>query len=414
MSLLPASYADLSVSTSIRPLWLCLTRRLSHLQRKPGMLDSDTLPRIRQAIQARTLEDSLLLDQLRQEVLPLHSATRRIAPRSTTSISLVASDGGNNTLTFDPFLIQLVRVVDSYGRELCLDAVTPTTDTDRLSDWQFTEQTALGFMMERLGVQKLYQLSTMIPRPARADDSAVRPSWVLVYRDLCEWAVLFERIVRAEFGTDTLIVRDGLLRSKLFANDLFIQMVNQLNVAIAEKARIQKRKLYLVGFAKHSKVLTRYRLAMALEGILQEAYPAYVAIPRVMEANSYLWQEYAPRDASEHRTEAPKFVAGRMFFAKFGNRPRDPVWAIDILDAQTADAAMIFGYLLADALDGFPVPLYPRCLQKAHEQAALVGFDMDILQEEIFLAVRSAINPQQHYVLDAFRFGSDPSNARYE
>ncbi len=330
------------------------------------MLDPDNLPRVREAIQTRTREDSFLLQQLREEIRPLKDATRRIAPRSTTSVSLVASDGGNNALKFDPFLIQLVRVVDSYGQELCLDAVTPTTNVVELSERQLAEHTALGFMMEELGVRKLYELSTMISDPRKLkDDTTVKPSWVFVYRDLCEWAVLFDRIVRTEFATDTLVVRDGLLRSKLFAGDLFIQMMARLRSAIEEKAKKQRRKIYLVGFAKHSKVLTRYQLAMALEGILQEEYPAFVEIPRDIEKKAYVWPEYALGDESSGTGEAPKFVAGRMFFTKFGNRRRDPIWAVDILNSQVGDAPIIFGHLLADALDGFPVPLYPRCLQKA-------------------------------------------------
>jgi len=43
----------------------------------------------------------------------------------------------------------------------------------------------------------------------------------------------------------------------------------------------------------------------------------------------------------------------------------------------------ILGCLLVDALDGFRVPFYPRRLQKARENAALVNFDFDILQYEI-------------------------------
>ena len=42
----------------------------------------------------------------------------RIQPRTTTSISLVGTDGGNNKIQYDPFLIQLIRVVElrgSYG-----------------------------------------------------------------------------------------------------------------------------------------------------------------------------------------------------------------------------------------------------------------------------------------------------------
>ncbi len=270
-------------------------------------------------------------------------------------------------------------------------------------------------MMEKLNVYKLYHLSTMIPDPSKQkDDTSVKPSWVLVYRDLCEWAVLFDRIVRTEFATDTLVIRDGLLRSKLFVGNLFIQMMAQLKLAIEEKSKRQRRKIYLVGFAKHSKVLTRYQLVMALEGILQEEYPTYVEVPRTIEKKAYEWPEYARGDESTEGGEIPKFVAGCMFFAKFGSRKRDPIWPVDILNSQMGDAAIIFGHLLADAIDGFPVPLYPRCLQKAHENAALVGFDMDILQEEIFLAIRNIIDSDKQHVLDSFRFGSDPSNLRYE
>lgn len=379
------------------------------------MLDPESLPHLRQIIEARTREDSGVLQQLRDEIRSLKTATRRIASRSTTSVSLVASDGGNNALKFDPFLIQLVRVVDSYGRELCLDAITPNTDVDELSERQFTQQTALGFMMKHLSVRKLYTLSPMIPHPTKQkDDTAVKPSWVLVYRDLCEWAVLFERIVRYDFATDTLIVRDGLLRSKIFTGDLFIKMMHLLQSTIEEKAKKERRKIYLVGFAKHSQVLTRYQLAMALEGILQELYPAYVEIPRDLEKKAYAWPEYARGEQEEEGGEAPKYVAGRMFFAKFGNRPRDHIWAVDLPIFQQGDAAIIFGYLLADALDGFPIPLYPRCLQKAHEKAALVGFDMGILQEEIFRAIRDTLDGDKQQVLDTFRLRTDPSNLRYE
>jgi len=69
-----------------------------------------------------------ILDELRAEIQPLKSATRRIQPRSTTAISLVGTDGGNNRIEFDPFMVQLIRVVDSSNNEYCLEAVTPTTD----------------------------------------------------------------------------------------------------------------------------------------------------------------------------------------------------------------------------------------------------------------------------------------------
>ena len=189
------------------------------------MFDPETLPEIREAIRNCTNDQMPLLDEIRSQVRQMASSVRAIRPRSTTSVSLVASDGGNNKPELDPFYLQVIRVVDSYGKSLCVGAVSPTTDTDKLSRRQFDDngnpRTSLGLMMKDLGVKYLSELSHMIPSGERVRDrpNSVSRSWVLVYRDICEWAVLYERICHTRFATDTLVVRDGLLRSKEFRGD---------------------------------------------------------------------------------------------------------------------------------------------------------------------------------------------------
>ena len=56
----------------------------------------------------------------------------------------------------------------------------------------------------------------------------------------------------------------------------------------------------------------------------------------------------------------------------------------------------------ADTINGFPVPYYPSCLQKAHENAALVDFDFDILQDLIFEGVRTSLKHEAS-TLDIFQ-----------
>ncbi len=383
------------------------------------MFDDETLPRIREAIREQTVGDRVLLDGIRAEVRPVAASVRAIRARSATAVSLVASDGGNNKLEFDPFYVQLVRVVDSYGKELFFDVISPSTDTDALSDRQFnpdgTPRTALGQLMFDLGVHKLYRLSPMIPtgRRTREEPETVSPGWVLTYRDLCEWAVLYERIVKTRFGTDTLIVRDGFLRAKVFSGDLLVQMGARIQEAIDRIYREDRLRVYIVGLAKHSQVLTRYSLAMAIEGTLAAGEPRYVAIPREMEARAYRWSEYARgQDQTGEQGEAAKFVLGSMYFVRFGKMAGDPVWAIDLFSSQTGAAAEIFGYLLQDAIDGFPVPYYPRCLQRAHEHAQIVDFDLEILQDEVYGAVRRLLPTEKQSVLDALRLGAGDIAAR--
>jgi hypothetical protein len=377
------------------------------------MIDPESHRKLKVEIEARIEEDKAILDQLRKEMRALRNNVRPIQPRVTTSISLVATDGGNNRIQYDPFLVQLIRVVDSSNNEYCLEAITPTTNLSALSASQFNSdgspQSALGRMMNFLGVRELNKLSNMMV--GGENDRPISDSWVQVYRELVEWAILFSIVRDNKFGSDTLIVFDGLLRSKVFAGELFKKLRRGIDEAINRHLTQYKRRIYIAGLAKHSKVLTRYRLAMALEQILTTDYPSYVEIPREIERKSYMWKEYAREDDDEG--EANKFVGGKLFFVKFGNKSRDPIWPVDILNSQRTQAQVIIGFLLADALNGFPVPFYPLCLQKAHENAALVDFDFDILQDQIFEGIRSILDDEAP-ILDIARIqDEDPARARY-
>lgn len=381
------------------------------------MIDPTSHHILKQEIHNRIQDDYRLLQKLREEVRPLRTQVRRIHPRETTSISLVGTDGGNNRVQFDPFLIQLVRVVDSSNNEYCLEAITPSTSVRHLGDAQFdpdgVPRTPVGKLMETLGVgADLTKLSHMIR--LNDEDRPTSPSWVQVYRELMEWAVLLTVIRDKDFGTDTIIVCDGLLRSKVFAKDLFRRFLTHIEEEIDRKWTENRRRIYLVGLAKRSKVLDRYRLAMALENVLTTEYPAYLSIPHDLEAAAYVWSEYARGDEAEiPGGEINKFVGGKMYFVKFGIRPRDPVWPVDIFLPQRQSAQVILGCLLADSVNGFPIPFYPRCLQRAHENAALVDFDFDVLQDQVLSGLRNVL-AEEASTLDAFQFQDvDTSGRRY-
>ncbi len=367
------------------------------------MIDPGSMDQLGKAMDACVASDGYLLDELRNEVRALRTQVRRIQARSATAISLVGTDGGNNQLRFDPFLVQLIRVVDSSENEYCLEVVTPNTPIEELEarhlDAEGNGKTPLGRMMNYLGASSLKALSGVF------DPQDRKPSWINVYREMTEWASLFSILRERDFATDTVILRDGFLRSKMFAGGLFGKLREGIDQAIRDKFERSKRRIYVAGIAKQSNVLQIYRMALALEGIMKATYPAYLEVPRKMEERAYKWDEYIER--------TDKFVAGKLFLVKFGAGPYDPIWAVDLLLNQRESAPIVFGYLLEDSRDGFPIPLYPQCLQRAHENAALVDFDLQVLEDQICQSLRRRLGDKKWVVDELALQVADPAGARY-
>ena len=375
------------------------------------MFDPDKLPELKLLIREATSGDSSLLDDVLREVGTLRPVTV-IQPRNTNSISLVASDGGNNRLIFNPFSLQVVRVVDSFGVEQFLDVISPSTDTVALGQRHRDRGTPLGMMMADLGVSSLADLSPMIPK----DDKKRPKSWPLVYRELCEWAVLYDLVCKQTWGSDTLIIRDGLLRTKIFADRYFITLYEQFKAAIEHCQRARKRSIFLVGIAKRSRVIERYRLAMAIADIFPSGSPRYAAVPEKMQEKVYDWPEYLwSPEADRGEREKPRYNMGAMHLVRFGKLSADPVWTVDLLEFQRDRAQQIFGSLVSDAEQGFPVPCYPHSLQEADRHAQVVDLDLAILQNELEEAVRDQVPVARRPVFDAQVLSvADPAAVRYQ
>jgi hypothetical protein len=317
--------------------------------------------------------------RLKDQIKPLRSY-------SVNAVAFVSADGGDNRLTFNPSVIELVRVVDSRGNECALDAVANTTALAELEKRAEpgTPNTVVPLqrLCNDLG-KNLKQLSYLI----RAAGTPGKSTGALrCYRDIVEWAVLYDLITNPalQWGTDTILVRDALLRTKSFTREVFPEIDKRLREGVHAQ---QKRnvRLSLVGVAKQSAVLGQLAVALELEATFHRDYPCYVRVPDDIEADCYnfdrTWLDtYETSDPNDEGKKLYQSV-GRMFLVKFGDRPLDPVWPVDVAEWQLNEADRILGQLTVDAQQGFPIPDYPMCIQRAHDYAKLTGLEVEIMQD---------------------------------
>lgn len=376
------------------------------------MFDEETLRTYRSRIDAAVEQSRGVLDSAIAEISGLTSSFRAIRPRAQQMVSL-ASDGGHSRIDVNPFNLFVVRVVDSNSVEIMSEVVAPLMDTRELSTRQFQDdgvspRTALGYLMRDLGVRVLSELTPMIP------DRPETTGWVIVYRDLCEWAALYQRLVYDTPTAPTVYVKDGLLRTKIFRGTLFIQMYEKIKEAIETWKKTRKVRVSLAGVAKRTEIAAHYELALAVNGGTPAGYPAWVPIPLQMQEKVYQWKEYV-REPEDLRpgVEEPKFNIGAMHFVRFGPGSGDRFWTVDVLSSQQSEAEDILAALAADARDGFPIPYYPLSLQKADEFAQVAGFDREILSDYMKDAVRLRLPTGRGHILDALYLDVDVAARRY-
>lgn len=417
------------------------------------MFSDDERTKLQQVIGDHTLKDAGIIQALQADIRRHQLAKNALPMRSVraTTMAIVGTDSGNQSIRFDPFHHQVIRVVDSDGQTLGLTATSTSTNLVALFEADRVAKDNRGNLqpiarlihdLERATGRRFESYRDICPSmTVDASQPEQSTGWVISYRDLWEWAVLYNYIATANFAQNTMILRDGLLRTKLFANDLFRVIGDMLAEQLLELKNTQKKEIYLVGVAKSSSVMDLYRLVLELEMVLAPNEPRYVRIPREMEVRAYKFPEFsrgrerlvrgtdglrAKRDATtgvlstngvdpalRDAREDSKFVFGSLYLARFGRDEAAPIWAVDLFDDQVREHAMIMGYLFNDACDGFPVPLYPGSLQRAHEAAKLTDFDAIVLNESVMNSVRELVDKTRPGVVERLTLMGDLAARRY-
>jgi hypothetical protein len=341
---------------------------------------------LRAKVAAAYQADDPLLQKFRGYARRLKEKTKPLRSYSVNAISFVSADGGDNRLTFNPAIVELVRVVDSRGNQCALDALASTSSLEELEERAKPGTSKVVLPLQRLcsdlglGIGALSYLLRGMGTPGKST-GAMR-----CYRDIVEWAVLYDLVTNPslQWGGDTILVRDGLLRTKSFKREVFPKIDQKLQAGIAAHAQ-KNVHLSLVGVAKQSAVLGRLAVALELEGTFHRDYPCYVKVDEDIEADCYnfdrTWLDTFETSEPDDEGRRLYQALGKMFLAKFGDRPLDPVWPVDIAEWQIAAADKVLGQLTVDAQQGFPIPDYPMCIQRAHDFAKLTGIEVEVLQD---------------------------------
>jgi hypothetical protein len=267
-----------------------------------------------------------------------------------------------------------------------LDAVPGTVTLDELEQRAVSGNPNVVMPLERLCSdlgKGLGDLSFIIRGLGQSGKST---GALRCYRDIVEWAVLYDLVANPnlQWGGDTILIRDGLLRTKSFKREVFPLIDQRLRDSITTHAK-RNVSLSLVGVAKQSAVLGRLAVALELEATFHKPFPCYVRVPEDIEKECYhfdrTWLD--TYETSEPDDDGRRLYQslGRLFLAKFGDQPLDPVWPVDIAEWQVKDAEKILGQLTVDAQQGFPIPDYPMTIQRAHDFAKLTGLEVAILED---------------------------------
>lgn len=378
------------------------------------------LDKLKNKISAAYRADDPIIEKFRSYARRIKNDIRPIRTYSVNAVSFVSSDGGDNRIVFNPSIVELVRVVDSRGNECALDAVSSSTKVGEIEDRINPDSPNVVRPLQRLcndlgkDIGSLSYLLHGLGQPGKST-GAMR-----CYRDIVEWAVLYDLIANPtiQWGGDTILVRDGLLRTKSFRREIFPLLGKKIREGIQHHSQ-RNVQLSVVGVAKQSAVLARLAVALEIEATFHKPFPCYVQVPVDIEQDCYnferTWFEtYESSEPDEHGQYLYQAL-GKMFLVKFGDRPLDAVWPVDIAEWQVNKADKILGQLTIDAQQGFPIPDYPMCIQRAHDHAKLTGLEIQVLQDILLQGICEKLTPDESERLLRLKYlGQSLASLRYK
>lgn len=381
------------------------------------MLAEDNFDQIRKRVQAAYETEDPVIQKFREFARRLRNDVKPIRPYSVNAVSFVSADGGDNRLYFNPAVIELVRVVDSRGNQCALDAIAGNAKYESLNDRGESGNPLVVAPLQKLCTDLKIKVTDLSYLLKGLGESGKSTGAVRTYRDIVEWAVLYD-LLHKEWGSDTIIIREGLLRTKSFKRKIFPQIDQRIREVCAEHKK-KHVNVSIVGVAKQSAVLSRLAVALELEETFNKLFPCYAQIPKDIEEECYnfdrTWLDTLETSEPDEKSEYLYQSMGKLFLVKFGDRPFDPVWPVDIAEWDINDSPRIIGQLLHDAQPGFPIPDFPQSVQKAHDFAKINGIEVAVLQDILFEGITNNLSySEKERILRIKHLGQNLTSRRYK
>jgi hypothetical protein len=290
---------------------------------------------------------------------------------SYSPITFKSFDGGMFNLILDPYEVDIVEVADSNGNSKLRFAAPKgnSLSEDELKRViaRLNDNPIIKRFVSILGKENLNEVSEIL-----TDRGTLM--------ELGEYACIFDKVMSASNEERTIILKDGLLRTKKIKAEL----IDNLRTILHQK----KGHVKLVGVSKTSKIVSLLSAALVCEKVFPSDHAGFVEIPLELEDRAYRWTGSGKLKAG--KVEHLKYAFGTLYIVKL-SRSNNLLVTIEIPKDLENNKAIyskqeimeMMNYLAKDSLYSYPIIGYPQTIMKAHEFAVRLGIPASILRDKI-------------------------------
>ena len=308
------------------------------------------------------------MDRLRKRVKELEFVPLEHAG-GYSPITFKAFDGGAFKLQFDPFEFDIVEIADSNGNRK-LRFAAPRGD--------FEDGEELARIVGGMDAHPIIRrFLDMLGKDSLSDISEILTNSGTLM-EIAEFACMFDKAMSSD--DKTLILKDGLLRTKKIKAELVRVMVGKIEE--------RKERVKMVGVSKTSRIASMLSAAMLCERTFPREGMGYVEIPLDLENQAYRWSGSGLLDRS--KAKPLDYAMGTLYIAKlsrFSNLLVTVEVPKNLRDGaqiySKAEVAEMLGYVARDSQYSYPVMGYPQTIMKAHEFAAMIGLPASVMRDKI-------------------------------